>query len=177
MTGSEEGRSSGGGGRTVESSSVSYNYKGAGIAVPIALPGKWRAPWGLLALSGALILIAGFGSGFGAGWAAHPARTAAHLADDAGNDPQPTNEDTLRPWVPLDFTANLPNDRVAVHYEQAAVLAPGLAALSVALTALSGSAHTHDPAVLRSFVLARYRGSQDTLARLYTVAQRLQCAE
>lgn len=39
--------------------------------------GYWRAPWGLYIVCACVVLLVGFGGGFGAGWAAKPSYSSS----------------------------------------------------------------------------------------------------
>ncbi|KXZ54230.1 hypothetical protein GPECTOR_5g321 [Gonium pectorale] len=86
----------------------------------------------------------------------------------------PQNVDIIRSFMPIDYEKNLGNDRVKAHYEQTSILGPAFHALSVVISTLGGTNATYDPNVLRIYVMTKYKGNQDTLAKLFEVAQRLQ---
>ncbi|KAG2428380.1 hypothetical protein HYH02_014396 [Chlamydomonas schloesseri] len=160
-------------------------------------PGYWRAPWGLYITCGCLILLVGFGGGFGVGWAVKP--TGSSTGDvppvtvDAGGKGGPAATligglsgngsgaspeaqlliDRLLPYVPFDWEATADNEAVQRYYGQLSTMLPSMHVLSVAVTALGGGNATFDPVVLRSYILDTYRTNQDLLSRIYNVAQRL----
>ncbi len=82
--------------------------------------------------------------------------------------------DIIRSYVPIDYTKNLPNTVVNQYYYQNVIITPALQVLSLAISAYAGVNNTYDPNVLRIYIYNRYLTQQDTIAKVFNVAQRLQ---
>ncbi|KAG2485621.1 hypothetical protein HYH03_015684 [Edaphochlamys debaryana] len=142
-----------------------------------ATEGKWRPPYGLIAVLCAIFLVVGFGAGFGAGWGAHPdtetvaAAPAPYVQPDTSSAP---NDEIIRLFMPVNIMGNATNDAVQTSYDQTAIMNTGFHAMSVVISILGGTNKTFDPNVLRIHVLTKYNGQQDVLAKIFNVAQRLQ---
>ncbi|KXZ47872.1 hypothetical protein GPECTOR_32g485 [Gonium pectorale] len=147
-----------------------------GIEAPEGAVGHWRPPYTLLATIGIVIAIVFFGGGFGVGWAAKPTKEAGFIVvgTQGENIARSPNVNIIRPFQPIQYNQNIPNDAVQTFDDQNAVLIPAFHVLTLVVSTLGGTNYTYSPNVLRLYVQSKYQNSQDTLAKIYNVAQRLQ---